>query len=188
MITSIDSISANGASSEATGGLSVTTNIDRLFSRFPGRCRLFFPVIHVINDFDAVFTCEQVRTAVENGADGVFLIQGQASAVGCSYVELPRVFSLVRQKFPDLWIGLNFMAPDPLPHIPVTCDALWVDKGISFAMKECPEDKVEVSSKLLDLLKVRGTINPEWKGLIFPGFFFKGTNRSFGDVYRTVLK
>jgi hypothetical protein len=73
------------------------------------------------------------------------------------------------------------MAPDPLPHIPVTCGALWVDKGIAFATAAAasPEDKVEASSKLLGLLKDRRNVNPEWKGIFFLGFFFKGTNRSF---------
>lgn len=182
MITSIDAIPAKRVTANAAE-LQIDRSVNKpdLLSCFPGRRRLFFPVIHIINDFDALFTCEQVRIAVENGADGVFLIQGQAAVTGSSYVELPRVFSVVREMWPDLWIGLNFMAPDPLPYVPATCNALWVDKGIAFATTGSADHdyKVEVSPTLVALLTNRRTLNPDWHGLVFPGFFFKGSNRSF---------
>lgn len=148
-----------------------------LLSFFPGRTRLFLPVIHILNDFDVSHACAQVRVAVDNGADGVFLIQGEASTEGRSYSGLPIVFAAVRAQWPDLWVGLNFMAPDPLPHVPATCNALWLDKGIALG----PDlENVEVSQKLECLLadRARG-VNDLWKGLVFVGFFFKGSRRSF---------
>ncbi len=148
-----------------------------LLSLFPGRRRLFLPVIHVINDFDSSHACAQVRIAVDNGADGVFLITGEASTVGRSYVGLPAIFAAVRALWPDLWVGLNFMAPDPLPYVPITCNALWFDKGIALAKNL---ESIEVRSELSRLLddRARG-VNHLWKGVVFAGFFFKGSSRSF---------
>jgi hypothetical protein len=66
----------------------------------------FYPVIHCVatgkGGIDHAF--DNVRTAVRNGADGVFLI-GHA----VHHSELCQIYDSVRRQFPALWIGINFL-------------------------------------------------------------------------------
>lgn len=66
----------------------------------------FYPVIHCVatGEGGEDHALENARVAVDNGADGVFLI-GHA----IHHSELCQIYGSVRKQFPDLWIGINFL-------------------------------------------------------------------------------
>lgn len=125
-----------------------------LLSRFPGRRKLFMPVVHVVDNWDAQLACAQVQIAVDGGADGVFLISPDG---GGPKLELNNVFDAVRARWPELWIGINYMsmAPDLLSHVPLSCNAVWVDKGIGFS---ADGSAVTTSDNLVAVLAQRGAV------------------------------
>lgn len=85
---------------------------------------VFLPVIHVI---DKDQTVRNVGIAMENGANGVFLINHNIPAsrmIGC--------YAAARAEFPRVWMGLNFLdfcAIDAQQRLPGDADGLWCDNG-----------------------------------------------------------
>ena len=72
------------------------------FRRFFAADRqVVLPVIHVL---DEARTAENIRTLMEVGAHGCFLINHDFLAV-----ELVSIVQNIRQKFPSLWMGVNFL-------------------------------------------------------------------------------
>lgn len=96
--------------------------------------RKFYTVIHCIcprSKQGIGHATRNTSIAIENGADGVFLI-----GHGMFYGELLYIYENVRKQFPKVWIGINFL---DLP-----CDATprgqysSLDEGrISYVAKKC---------------------------------------------------
>lgn len=63
--------------------------------------KVFLPVIHCGTPFQTV---RNVEIAIKAGADGVFLIDHTHSTS-----RLHAIYEIVREMFPELWIGLNFL-------------------------------------------------------------------------------
>lgn len=68
-----------------------------------GRSRVLLPVIHVRSQEQ---TLRNVETALKAKADGVFLIS-HIRRIG--HTQLLDLYKVVRENFPDAWIGLNFL-------------------------------------------------------------------------------
>lgn len=67
----------------------------------------FYPVIHCVDPFEKKgigHALVNTRIAIENGADGVFLI-----GHNMVYVTLFNIYEQVRKHFHTTWIGLNFL-------------------------------------------------------------------------------
>ena len=90
-----------------------------------GRPRVFLPVIHPVSEATAL---ARIRTAVESGADGVFLIdQGMTSRQGLRFI--PEVHRLHEH----LWIGVNLLGEAPEEVIGLVADlpvgGIWSDNA-----------------------------------------------------------
>lgn len=88
------------------------------------------PVLHILSD-DVDHTRHQVAVAVENGADGIWLINHSGTSV-----RMHEHFDNVRADHPDLWVGLNLLdmpAQTAMRIVTTTftqgrrIDALWAD-------------------------------------------------------------
>jgi len=69
--------------------------------------KFFFPVIHCVDPYlegGIGHALSNTRTAIENGADGVFLIGHNLPSQDLFYI-----YENVRKQFPDTWIGINFL-------------------------------------------------------------------------------
>ena len=93
----------------------------------------FYPVIHCLEpEYPQSFNhaVDNTLTALNNEADGVFLI-----GHGVSSSDLIEIYQHVRGKFPDAWLGINFLGISPqkwhtLYSVSLYCDglnALWTD-------------------------------------------------------------
>jgi len=127
---------------------------------------VFLAVIHVLNIKQAL---RNVRIAIENGADGVFLIDHNRS-----YNELLFTYFRVRADFPSAWIGLNFLdlnRNQALQKLPNGANGLWVDDGGIY--EGIANGKVTYrSSEAENFLKLRTASG--WPGIYFGGVAFKG--------------
>lgn len=123
-----------------------------------GKRRVLLPVVHPV---DAPTALASVQTAVDAGADGVFLInQGMDDARLLAFI--PEV----ARRFPGLWIGINLLGtrPEDVPGkirgLPVR--GIWSDNaGIDEAASEQPAGE--------RFRQGRGG----WDGLYFGGVAFK---------------
>lgn len=91
---------------------------------FPKR-NTFLAVVHVENSAQAL---KNVRIALDEGADGVFLINHSPVSAD----ELYRCFQTVRELLPNAWVGLNWLDLDPfrgLDMMRTSMDAMWVDNA-----------------------------------------------------------
>lgn len=98
--------------------------IKRSFDDVFKKRRAFLPVIHVVNSEQAI---EQAGIALDNGADGVFLIN---HAIGAFI--LMEACRAARERFPSAWIGVNCLGLDILSLItstilPDDIDGIWSD-------------------------------------------------------------
>lgn len=103
------------------------------------------PVIHMINQ-NQVLT--NVKICVESGIEKVFLINHQTSSE-----ELIKCALLVKNTYPDLWVGVNMLdkyAEDAILY-EFNLDGLWCDQSLSL------EDYK----------------NRKFKGMLFTGLAFK---------------
>ncbi len=128
---------------------------------------VILPVIHVI---DIVQTHRNVRTAIEEGASGVFLINHDFE-VDCL---LPIIRS-TRESFPSLWLGVNFLAVTGNDAFPIlgsleqdgiSVDAYWADDA-RIDESSGSEDQFE-AHQILKTREVSG-----WSGMYFGGVAFK---------------
>ena len=84
----------------------------------------FLPVIHVENKKQAI---NQTNIALDNGADGIFLINHSIR-----YYELIEIYEEIRKLFSNTWIGINCLDLEPikvLKKIPKDVNGLWVDNA-----------------------------------------------------------
>lgn len=127
-----------------------------------GKRKVFLPVIHTKTEQQVI---ESVGIAVENGADGVFLIDQHMHE--SDVIEL---IPLVRFSVPSLkWLGLNLLSQFPssvlnqLPALKVEIDGIWSDSsGVG-------EDLYD---NWVNQFATTRTARA-WKGLWFGGIAFK---------------
>lgn len=128
-------------------------------------------VVHCESVLQAI---RNASIAIDNGADGVFLINHAVSAD-----ELLRCAAAVRVGMPSAWIGLNFLDIEPrealhkLASAPFRVDGLWVDSaGV------CDDDDAPAREFAAALAA------SSWKGMYFGGVAFK-YQRQPHDLVRT---
>jgi hypothetical protein len=138
-------------------------------------------VIHIIsngsNSYEA-HCLKQATIAFENGAFGVFLTIGE---IGITNSEIISCYEIIRNQYPSKFIGINFMC-DPIlaiRDIPITADAIWIDKGIGSTTNF---DALEQIKSAL--------VEKNWNGLHFGGFYFKGNNGTikYDDSFYSICK
>jgi uncharacterized protein len=129
------------------------------FRRTFPKAHTFLPVIHVVNEEQAL---ANAQIAKESGADGVFLINHETENLA-----LLAVYQRVVAELPDLWIGLNFLDPshETVRVIPETIAGLWTDNA---RIKETGGDSA-IFSRWPHCL--RGRVG--WEGVYFGGVAFK---------------
>ena len=125
------------------------------------------PVIHVL---DVAQTALNIDIAKDAGAAGVFLINHDFSVE--QFLPIVRA---IRTQYPDLWIGLNFLAVTGEHAFPVLgnlhnegfrIDAYWADDA-------CIDERATLQDQTQAnrIQQVRNEC--EWKGLYFGGTCFK---------------
>ncbi len=135
------------------------------------------PVIHVQ---DVGQVCHNVEIAISQGVQGVFLINHDFD------VELfiPIIVEL-RELFPNLWLGVNFLAVTgkdaflrlgDLQRNGIPIDAYWADDG---CIDERKPDQV-AASEIADVRAASG-----WDGTYFGGVAFKKQRAVSADGYGT---
>lgn len=125
------------------------------------------PVIHVLDNQQAE---TNVQTAMAGGCPGVFLINHDFP-----YPEFLPIIRHIRAKFPDFWLGVNFLAVTGRDAFPVLgelqrdgiqVDAYWADDACIDERREA-DDQPE-ASEIDGIRKSAG-----WDGLYFGGTAFK---------------
>jgi len=122
---------------------------------------MFLPVIHVEDKEQAI---NQTRIALDNGADGIFLINHHIS-----HSRLFEIFKEIRELFFNTWIGINCLDLEPIQVIrkmPKDVNGLWVDNA--FINENLEYDEQEYANKVLKTIH-----NINWTGLYFGGVAFK---------------
>lgn len=138
-----------------------------------------FPVIHVLDN-------EQAETntliAMEAGSQGVFLINHDFP-----YQQFLPIIRDVRRAFPDIWLGVNFLAVTGKDAFPVLAeleaenirvDAYWADDA-RIDERSSGDHQTEAE----DILKVKSACG--WNGLYFGGTAFKKQRDVSPDDYQT---
>lgn len=126
---------------------------------FP-RGRAVIPVVHVQDQKQALNNAE---IALDQGADGIFLI----SMRRMPHQKLHDIAQIVRVDFPDFWIGVNYLdleAEKVFKNVDRGISGVWSDNaGID-----------EKSERQIDAAVIRNAqIESGWKGLYFGGVAFK---------------
>lgn len=125
------------------------------------------PVVHVLDEQQ---TSRNVAIAAQEGAQGVFLINHDFH-----YEQLLPIISKVREKFPYMWLGVNFLGVSGLTAFPilgelaskgVVVDAYWADNAYIDEHAQLEEQEKATAIRL-----AREKSN--WKGLYFGGTAFK---------------
>ena len=138
------------------------------------------PVIHVI-DFEQ--TQRNIDVVIDEGAPGCFLINHDFGID-----EFLPIIKKVRENYPTLWFGVNFLGESADRAIPILddlqevhdcdVDAYWADNA-----------RIDESAKLEDQIEAAETseiqISSDWQGLYFGGVAFKKQREvDFEDLSR----
>lgn len=130
--------------------------MSRFREQFKNR-HVFLPVVHAHTRTQVL---RNVELATYNGADGVFLINHHIPVE-----ELIEYYHAARERFPDVWIGLNMLRTtnrDAIGHVPETNCALWTDDaGVDDVSEGRAHDFFKSARKT------------GWQGLHFGGVAFK---------------
>jgi len=123
------------------------------------------PVIHVL---DAAQAVRNVAVVLGEGAQGVFLINHDFP-----HMDLVPIIEQVREQFPSLWLGVNFLGVTGAQAFPVLgelaargvmVDAYWADDARI-------DERVETQAEADEIDAVRAASG--WDGLYFGGTAFK---------------
>lgn len=134
------------------------------------------PVIHVR---DADQAARNVAVVLGEGAQGVFLINHDFP-----HMELVPVIEQVRERFPSLWLGVNFLGVTGKHAFPVLgdlaargvmVDAYWADDARI-------DERVETQAEAVEIDAVRAASG--WDGLYFGGTAFKKQREVAAEHYR----
>lgn len=120
------------------------------------------PVVHIQDEEQAI---RNVGIAMEEGADGVFLI----SMEGMGHDYINRVHSIAKEQFPSFWIGVNYLdlMDDPLqvfPNLKKDIGGAWLDDAW-VNLKGKPQMEAEAIARARE--------DSGWDGLYFGGVAFK---------------
>jgi len=124
--------------------------------------KTLFVVIHVFNDLSQVL--ENVRIAIGEGADGVFLINHSPRFF--NWEKLWGMLVLIKGNYINFNIGLNFLdlsARDAIKEVPLSAFGLWVDNAMV-----CSSGKEAKKN-----WQMRNNFKFGWDGLYFGGVAFK---------------
>jgi hypothetical protein len=135
------------------------------------------PVIHVLDDAQ----CEKnIRIAIGEGAAGVFLINHDFEME-----RLVPVIRAMREMFPGLWMGVNFLAVTGRDAFPVLgeleaggcpVDAYWGDDACIDERRDDQQEAGEIDAVRRD---------SGWSGLYFGGTAFKKQRPVEPSAYET---
>lgn len=111
------------------GSLNYNRNITRgikvnEYKRIFPRRNTFIAVVHVEHTAQAL---RNVRIALDEGADGVFLINHRIPAD-----QLHSCFEVIRNAFPKKWIGVNWLDLSPMDGLSMmrpSMDGMWIDNA-----------------------------------------------------------
>jgi predicted TIM-barrel enzyme len=140
---------------------------ETLKKKFHSNTTAVFPVIHVL---DHEQTCRNIEIAIAYNVAGVFLINHDFDVPQF----LPIVES-VRVEFPDIWLGLNFLAVTGKVAFPILAklekegsriDGYWADDARIDESRD-----VDDQSEASEILRVKKECG--WAGLYFGGTAFK---------------
>ncbi len=140
------------------------------------------PVIHVL---DAEQSARNIRVAIGEGAPGVFLINHDFGKD-----QLIPIIKDARERFPALWLGVNFLAVTGRDAFPILgrmeqagypVDAYWADDA-RIDERRPADDQPEAS----EIARVRAESG--WNGLYFGGTAFKKQRGVDPDDYETAAR
>ncbi|MEP0943079.1 MAG: BtpA/SgcQ family protein [Rhizobiaceae bacterium] len=154
--------------------------------RFSANRVAVFPVIHVLDNEQAE---HNTHIAVDGGCAGVFLINHDFA-----YPHFLPIIKHVRKAFPDLWLGVNFLAVTGKDAFPVLAeleaenirvDGYWaddarIDESGGGDGGDSGGDGQFEASEILDVKKACG-----WDGMYFGGTAFKKQRDVKPDDYKT---
>jgi predicted TIM-barrel enzyme len=128
--------------------------------------RAVLPVIHPVG---ATQVLTQVETAMNAGAVGVFLINNPVSGhEEITSRQLLDLYAVVKEKFPKLWVGLNFLGSGPSQAVnlagEVQADGLQLDD--IYILEDRNEQQMARKIRDLQMAAAPGTI-------LFGGVAFK---------------
>ena len=140
------------------------------------------PVIHVLDNGQAE---TNTQVAFDGGCPGVFLINHDFD-----YPRFLPIIRHVRERFPGIWLGVNFLAVTGKHAFPVIgdlqregnrIDAYWADNaGIDEQSSPERQDEAE------EITRVRS--DSGWKGLYFGGTAFKKQRNVAPDDYEKAAR
>lgn len=140
------------------------------------------PVIHVL---DAEQATENMNIAFGEGAPGVFLINHDFPKE-----ELLPILGVVRERCPEAWIGVNFLAVTGLHAFPLLADlsrmdiavnAYWADNAR--IDEHSPEDR-QTEADAIDEARSASA----WRGLYFGGTAFKAQRPVTPEFFDVVAR
>ena len=155
---------------------------NELQQHFKAQGTVVLPVIHVLDNEQAE---RNVRLACDGGAHGVFLINHDFPPEPF----LP-IIRQVRSVFPELWLGVNFLAVTGKDAFPVLgelerdgcpVNAYWADNA-RIDETHSPEDQPEAR----EIAAVREQSG--WNGLYFGGTAFKKQREVAPEQYKTAAR
>ncbi len=138
------------------------------------------PVIHVQDTEQAL---RNVRVVLGEGAQGVFLINHDFP-----HEDLVPIIENVRQAFPAVWLGVNFLGVTGKDAFPVLgalqargvqVDGYWADDARI-------DERADVQTEAEDIDAVRSSSG--WNGLYFGGTAFKKQREVLPDAYAASAK
>ena len=154
-------------------------NRSEFYNFFKTSVPVVLPVIHVLDNEQAE---TNTKLAIEGGCPGVFLINHDFSVD-----EFLPIIRHVRQKFPDIWLAVNFLAVTGKDAFPVLgklakegtlVDGYWADDA------RIDEFASVVSQTEADeILKIKRESG--WDGMYFGGTCFKKQREVFPEHYAT---
>ena len=142
-------------------------NRQEFLDHFSCKRLVVLPVIHVLDNEQAE---RNVRLAIEGGCHGVFLINHDFE-----YQRFLPIIKHIRQTFPGLWIGVNFLAVTAKIAFPelaklesenIRVDAYWADDA-RIDERRPRNDQPEAE----EILKIKADCG--WGGMYFGGTAFK---------------
>ena len=141
------------------------TEFRRLFS--PNSKVAVFPVIHVL---DTEQTIRNVTIAMEEGCAGVFLINHDFEVE-----QFLPIIRATRQAFPEVWLGINFLAVTGKYAFPILAeleaggcriDGYWADDA-----RIDESAAIDAQTEAAEILEIKQSCG--WDGLYFGGTAFK---------------
>lgn len=142
-------------------------NRDQFRKRFSTNGLVVLPVIHVLDNSQAE---RNVSLAMDAGCPGVFLINHDFSIE-----QFLPIIRHARQRFPDFWIGVNFLAVTGKQAFPIlaelgadkiTIDAYWADDA-----RIDEKSPAGIQPEAEEIIEIKQ--NSGWTGMYFGGTAFK---------------